>query len=469
MGESSFQSDEFRRTAPIPQLFCKYAVPGVIGILLMGMQTVVDGIILGNFAGAEALAGVNLALPFFSFIVALSVVLGVGCQTIVSVCMGRMDRHGADNALASGFWALAGISTVSAGLLLIFGPRLICYMGAEGDLLREALAYMQTLLPFFPFIAVMFFCDYMLKAMGRTFLSMGIITLIVSLNIGFDLLFIAVFGWGTWGAGLGTGMAFFAGMLLALPGIWGRGNMISVLRGKWRWKLVGRMLYNGASEGFSELSTGITALLFNIAVIKYMGIDGLTALAVVNYVLFIGVMIFLGISDGIIPVISYNHGAGLRDRIREVFRLAVKVNVVIGLVVCVVLSLFGERIILLFFREGNTASVQIAVGGLACYAVAFLINGFNILSSSFFTAIENAKTSIVVSLSRSLLFSSVGILLFPLLFGSQGIWLAVPVAELCTFLAALILLKRSRILSDVSARARGKGLPGIVTREEVNL
>lgn len=460
------QSEELRRTAPIPMLFRRYAIPGVIGLLFVGLQTVVDGIILGNFSGASALAGVNLALPFYSFVVAMAVVMGVGCQTMVSVRLGGMDRRGADDALTSGFLGLLGISLLSTGLLFAFGPQMLGLMGADEVLSKEAWGYMQALLPFFPFITIMFFCDYMMKAMGRTFLSVGLITLVVLLNVGLDLLFVAKFGWGTWGAGLSTGLSFAVGMVMALPAIVRRRNMVSVLRGRWKGRLVGKMLYNGSSEGFSELSAGITALLFNMAVIKYMGSEGVAALAAVNYILFVGVTIFLGISDGIIPIIGYNHGALLGGRVRETLRLAIKVNAVIGVAVCLALSLFGEQIVSLFFRAEAGDSARIAAVGLACYAFAFLLNGFNILASSFFTAIENARTSIIVSLMRSLLFSSAGILLLPLLFGSKGLWLAVPVAELCTFLVAVFLLKRSPILSPhvASAPDSGGAIDGIGQR-----
>ncbi len=438
-----FLSEELRLTAPIPRLFRRYAIPGVVGLLFVGLQTVVDGIILGNYAGAAALAGVNLFLPFYSFIIALAVVLGVGCQAMVSVRLGRMDRQGADDALTSGFLALTGISTLASILLLTVAPQIVGFMGVDDALREQTLGYMYSLLPFFPFITVMFFCDYQLKAMGRTLLSVGIISLVVLLNIGLDLLFIVVLKQGTWGAGLATGISFTAGMLLALPGIVGRRNMVSVLRGRWRANLVGKMMYNGSSEGFSEISSGITALLFNMAIMRYLGPAGVAALAAVNYILFIGVTIFLGISDGIIPIIAYNHGAGQKARIRKIVGLAIKVNAIIGLAVCLLLSLSGERIVSLFFRNGDQAVSYIAAGGLACYAFAFLLNGFNILASSYFTAIENARTSIIVSLMRSLLFSSAGILLLPVIFGPESIWFAVPAAELLTFLFALLLIKRS--------------------------
>lgn len=225
--------------------------------------------------------------------------------------------------------------------------------------------------------------------------------------------------------------------------MWGKKNKVSILKGRFRWRLVGNALYNGSSEGVSELSAGICAFLFNITMMRYLGEQGVAAFTALQYLLFIGVTVFLGVSDGVIPIISFNYGASLWERIRRVLMLAVRTNFVIGLFLFLLVTFFGEHLIVLFFNEDALEVLSIAKRGMGIYAFAFLLNGFNILTASYFTALGDARTSILVSLSRSLVLVAVNIVLFPRIWGIEGIWLVIPVAELCTAFISFVLVRRS--------------------------
>lgn len=431
------------RNGAIAPLFRKYAIPGVITLLFLGLQTIIDGIVLGNFVGANALASVSLILPSYSLICAIAVVIGVGCQTVISIRLGEQNKQGASDAFRSGFLFLIAFSVGISLITYMLAPQIARLLGTNDVLFQGAVNYFKALIPFFPCIVAMFFSDLILKALGHPIYSMIIMSSTVILNIILDLVFIALWEMGTSGAGLATGISFTVGALFNFPLVfWGQ-KLISFKKGIFSWKLLGKMMYNGSSEGLSELSAGISTLLFNLTLMKYWGESGVAAFTAINYVYFIGIIIFVGISDGVIPIVSYNYGAQQWARIKQVLRLAFISNLAIGIIIFLALTVFGEQIISLFFKTTEVDILKIATHGTSIYAFAFFLNGLNILSSSYFTAMANAKLSVIISLLRGLIFIIIGINILPLIFGIKGIWAAVPLAELLTFFVAFYLVKRS--------------------------
>lgn len=431
------------RDGAIAPLFRKYAIPGVIALLFVGLQTIIDGVVLGNFVGANALASVSLILPCYSFMAAVAIVIGVGCQTLISISLGRQDRQGGHDALRSAFLFLILFAVGVSILIYAFAPNIAKLLGANDVLLPGAVGYLRALIPFFPVIVAMFFSDYVIKSIGRPVYSMVVMSSTVILNIVFDLLFVAVWDMGTAGAGLATGLAFTIGAACNMPVILGKKCLVSIRKGRFQGKLLWQMAYNGSSEGMSELSSGISTLLFNLALMQYLGESGVAAFTAINYVFFIGVIIFLGISDGIIPIVSYNYGANQWLRIKQVLKIAAKSNFCIGVTLFLLLTFFGGQVISLFFNSSETEVIRIAAAGTSIYAFAFLINGFNILAASYFTAMANAKISIIISLLRGLVFVSIGIFVLPRIFGIEGIWYAVPLAEVLTLIVSVTLVRRS--------------------------
>lgn len=430
-------------TGEIPRLFMKYALPGVAGLLFLGIQSVIDGIVLGRFVGANALASVNLVLPCYSLISAFAIVMGIGGQTLVSISLGRGDKQEANNALRSVFVFLLGMSVVVSLVIFLSAGKIASFLGANEVLLPDAVHYIRALVPFFPLLCAMFFGDYIIKAMGHPLYATSVMGITVVLNIVLDLVFVAVLGWGVMGAGLATGIAFTMGACFNVPRLFSRHEVVAVQRGRYDRRLVWNAFYNGSSEGMSELSVAITVFLFNITMMRYLGESGVAAFTAINYILFIGTTVFLGISDGIIPIIGYNYGARQQECIKSILKLAARTNSLIGIGLFLLLLLFGEQVIGLFFKDHGSEAFEIASRGVSIYCFAFLLCGLNILASSYFTAIGNAKISIIISALRGLVFVGIGILVLPAVFGIDAIWYDVPIAEICTLSVSFWLVRRS--------------------------
>ena len=296
--------EQLLATGDIGYLFRKFGIPAIIGLLCIGFQPMVDGLFLGNFVGPDALAGVNLFMPLYTLITAATVVVGVGCQTIVSISLGQGNYQRAQDAFRSASLFLLLFTSFMAVASYIGAEAIGRTLGANDQLQPYIVNYIRQFAPFFPALALIFLGDYILKAIGRPYFALFLLGLVLLLNIVLDYVFIGILGMGVAGAALATGTAMTTSCLIMFSQLARRKSIVNIRQGNFSTRLVGRMLYNGSSEGLSELSAGITVLLFNWMMMKLFGADGVAAFTAVNYMLFLGVQLFVGLSDGIIPVFS---------------------------------------------------------------------------------------------------------------------------------------------------------------------
>lgn len=428
----------------VGSLVARYSIPAAIAFVFFSIQSIVDGIIVGNYLGPDALASVSLILPAYTIPSSIALILGIGTQTQMSIAMGEKNYLKAKTAFKTGAIAVIVYALLIRSLFSFFPEQLAQLMGAHGELFESSLSYIHGLMPFMAANLCYIFLDYMLKTLGYPRFSMIMVISVILLNIVLSILFVTQFDMGTFGVGLATGVSITTGCVVSAFVVFrqlGKGSNLGV-KGKFSWRLLGRMFYNGSSEGVTEIAMGVTIVLFNMTFMKYAGKEGVAAFAVTNYVIFIGTSILLGVSDGAIPVVSYNYGAGLRHRVREAFKVAVRANLIIGIIFLALLWLFGQYAISVFLDDSSQSVIDMAAQGSRIMGFAFVLNGFNIFSASFFTALDNAKWSLVISINRGLLIIVVGITVLPLMLGTSGIWLTVPLAELLTAFIAALLLRR---------------------------
>lgn len=441
--KSNLDDKHLLERAPVSRIFLKYALPSVVTMVFFGVQSLVDGIVVGNHLGSDALGGINIILPFFSFIMVMSLIVGIGSQTLVSMELGRKNTEKAQDAMSTGFWALAAVSLVATVFLVPFAKPLTSLMGADERLLPHSLAYLEGLFPFILPLTLCFYSDAMLKALGHPKFSMIIMSLSVVINVLLTVYFVMGLNWGTTGASVATGLAFTVGLLISGSITFNPKQRLSMLKGRFHMQLLRRAAYNGSSEGVSEVAAAISILIINLTVVRLLGADGVAAFTAINFVNFIGVLLFLGISDGLIPVLSYNYGAGNYERVRRLFSFAVVVNMSIGILVFIVLQLFGSHAILLFFDSSENPAFQIAADGLHIFAFVFLANGLNVLIIAYFTALGEAHKSFFIAVLRGLVFLLIGVTVLPMFLGVNGVWAAIPLAELLALGVALLLTHRT--------------------------
>lgn len=429
----------------IRPMFMRYAMPGVVSMLFMALQAMVDGWIVGRLISADALAAVNITMPIYAIVTALTIVIGVGTQAQVGLHLGGGDYAGVKHALWSSALGLAAFSVVGTLVINLFAEPMVAILGANEDLMHHAVNYVHGVMPWLVGLTALLYFDYQLKALGQPRAAMVIMTSTIILNTTLSLLFVGHFDMGTLGAGLGTGVSFTVGAVAyafyffrALC----RNRELYREKGRFSFRTLWHICYNGSSEGLTEVAVAIVTFLFNITLMAYAGKGGVAAFTLINNILYFGICIALGISNGIVPIISYNYGAKLYHRVSKVTMLAIKTNLCCGVFFIAVLGLFGASIIGIFIDVSETAVLDMASHGALLASLAFLFNGFNIYAASYFTAIDRPDLSLLIAALRGLVLLAPLILLLPKTWGIDGIWLTTPLAEMATAIVAIFLMRK---------------------------
>lgn len=432
--------------APIPGLFFKFTIPAILSMLLIGVQSIIDGLFLGRVCGSLELAAVNLAQPFMQTIFGLTLLLSIGGLSLAGRQLGAADHTSAQTTLQTVFRAITGVMLMILLIGACFSTPLAQLLGANEQLQSHTATYIRILSLFAPLTGLMVHLGFLQRLINRPerYLISAIVSLVV--NILLDYLFIVHLGWGITGAALGTGLAYTASFLVVAPVFFKPQTVWSFRQGAFNWRILPTIMANGSSEAVASASAAITVFLFNLIFMHFLGTDGVAAFTVINYLSQIALLLMFGVADGISPLVSYNSGHGSHHRVKSVMKMGLHANLLIGLALFFPLFL-GSRELTGLFIPNQPELLELTAKGAKLYAFAFLFSGFSLLYSSYFTAIGAALYSALVAFGRGLLFIIPGLILLPQLFGTNGIWLAIPVAEIATVVLTLFLLKRHRAKS----------------------
>lgn len=427
---------------PVGKLFVKYSIPSVIAMIVFSLYIVVDGIFVGNVVGSAGLSAVNLAMPFFGVAMALGTMVAIGGGTITSIDLGRGDREEARRSFSLAFYILTAITLSLSVFTLLFTPTIAKILGSSEEIMPLVVEYLRALCLFLATFVGSSYLSANLRVMGKPNHAMVADIIGAGLNIVLDYIFIVEFGWGLAGAGVASGLAFTIGFLFALVQYLKKDSILKFVKANFDTKKVIKIFYNGSSEGITQFAVAFSNYIFNIVLMIKIGEMGVSAFSIILYISSLVVAVFAGICNGISPIISFNHGAKNKERIEKLLKIAIITISIIG-VLSTILMMFGGETLIAMFTEGDEALVSLTVEATRIYSIAFIVNGLNILSSAYFTAIEDAKTSAIISALRGAILIVVFIVLLPMIFGETGIWLTVPFSEALTVIVAFNYIKKS--------------------------
>lgn len=415
----------------------RFVIPSVAMMILTSIYGVVDGLFVSNFVGKTPFAAVNLVIPFTMILGAFGFMLGTGGTALVAKTLGEGRQEEANRIFSMLIYFALGLGV----LLTIFGiavlKRIVIKMGADDAMLRHCMIYGRIVLLGIPF--------YMLQNMFQNFLiaaekpQLGLIVTIAAgvTNMVLDALFIAVLGWGVAGAAAATALGQCVGGLIPFV-YFARKNSsrLALVKTKLLGGALLRTCTNGSSELVSNISMSLVGMLYNAQLMKVAGENGVAAYGVILYVNFIFIAIYLGYAYGSAPIVAFNYGAGKKAELQNVLKKSLKLLLGTGIVLLSIGVLFAGVLSGLFV--GYDAQLYaMTVRGLRFYAVSFLLNGFNIYGSSFFTALNNGVVSAAISFLRTVVFEVAAVLILPLFFGLDGVWCAITVAELASILITI--------------------------------
>ena len=424
----------------------RFTFPSIIMMIFTSIYSVIDGLFVSNFAGKTALAAINIIYPFIMAVGALGFMMGTGGSALVGRLLGEGEKEKANKTFSLIVYttAIAGILLSALAFLLV--PTVSRLFGASGQLLDYCILYGRICLLSMPCFMLqnVFQCFFITAEKPR--LGLDVVLSAGITNMVLDFLFVAVFGLGLKGAAIATVCGEIIGGLVPILYFAGRNHSLLRLgRTSFDAGSILKTCTNGSSELMTELSSSVVTVLYNTQLMKIAGENGVAAYSTIMYVNFIFVAIFLGYSLGSAPIISFHYGAGNHDELKNMRKKSLRLIAVWGIGMTIISHIFALPFAR-FFVGYDSELLAMTIHGFRIYAFVYLLNGFNIFGSSFFTALNNGMVSATISFLRTLVFEVICILLLPVYFGIDGIWSAVLVAEalaLCVT-SFFLITKRSR-------------------------
>lgn len=424
----------------------RFTFPSIVMMVFTSIYSVVDGFFVSNFAGKTAFASLNLIFPFVMILGGMGFMIGTGGTALVSLVLGTGDREKANRYFSMMVYLtlLLGIVVSVAGIL--FTRPMAVFLGATPEMIEDCVIYGRIV---FGFITA-----FMLQNVFQSFLiaaekpKLGLAATIGAgvTNMFLDALFVGAFQWGVAGAALATGISQCVGGLLPLLYfIRPNTSLLRLTRAKLELKPLLQACANGSSELMSNISASIVSMIYNFQLLRYIGENGVSAYGVLMYVQFIFIAIYIGYSIGAAPIISYHYGAGNQAELKNMLKKSVLLMGGASVVLTAAAFLLAAPLSSLFV--GYDAELfALTCHAFRLFAFSFLLAGFNIFTSSFFTALNNGAISAAISFMRTLLFQSASVVILPLLFGVDGIWYAITVAEVfaCVLSATFLFAKRGK-------------------------
>lgn len=419
----------------------KFVFPSIIMMIFTSIYSVVDGLFVSNFVGKSAFAAVNLVMPFLMALSALGFMIGTGGSAIVAKTLGEGKTEKANE-----YFSMLVYVTIAGGLFftcvqVVLIKPIAIFMGAEGELLKNCILYGR--------LSSISLTAFMLQNVFQSFFvtaekpKLGL-TVIISAgvtNMVLDLLFVGIFRWGLAGAAVATVCGECIGGLTPLL-YFGRKNTGKLRLGKAKFhgNILWKTCTNGSSELMTNLSSSIVNSMYNLQLMKFSGENGVAAYGTIMYVNFIFSAIFIGYSIGSAPIVSYHYGAQNHSELKNMLQKSLRLISITSIFQVILAQLIATPLAQIFVGYDQELFL-LTRHGFRIFSLTFLICGFNIYGSSFFTALNNGPLSAMISFLRTLVFQLGVVLLLPILLGIDGIWGSVAMAEamaLCVTLICLI-------------------------------
>ena len=433
----------------------QFVIPSVAMMVFISIYGIVDGFFVSNFAGAIPFAALNLIFPMIMILGSGGFMLGTGGNAVVSKALGEGDSERANRIFSMLVYAttLIGVILSIAGILLA-RPVAAYFASMEKEMTMEERAILIEYCVIYARIILAALPMFMLQNVFQGFFvtaekpRLGLyVTLAAGIsNMVLDALFVVGFKGGLVGAAIATALSQCVGGALPLFYFFRKND--SLLRlGKTRFegKVFAGICFNGLSELMTNIALSVVAIVYNAQLMHYVALNGVSAYGIINYIGFIFIAVFIGYAVGVSPIVGYHYGAENKEELKNILNKSSMIMGVLGILMTLIAVVFAEPFAKIF-TDGDKELLMLTVRGMRLYSLCFLICGFNIFVSSFFTALSNGAISLFLSFFRTFVFPVVAVFILPLLWQVDGIWLSIAAADLLGLLLsfACLLWKRKR-------------------------
>ena len=420
-----------------------FTIPTMIMMVFLSLYTIIDGIFVSRFVGQDALSAINITLPLSTLTWGIAIMFATGGSAIVAKKLGEGRPLEAKQNFTLIVLCATFIGIMLMILELTFLEPIIKFLGATDDLFPYCKQYISIITFFAPISILKSLFEYFMVTANNP--KLGLINTLVGgfANIILDYVFIVVFKMGIAGAALATAIGMLIPSIIGIIYFLNKKNYLHFEKPTFDYKVLLQSAANGSSEMVTNLSSGVTTLLFNLMMIKYLGVDGVAAITIVLYAQFLLISVYLGFSSGAAPLISYSYGEQNSNELKKLIRYSYRFIFVASIMTFILSYVLAPVIIKIF--TGETSDVyQITLNGFNLFSISFLTIGVNIFASAMFTAFSNGKISVLISTMRTLILVIIGIIILPPVLGVNGIWLTIPFAEIITLFISVFLTKKYR-------------------------
>ena len=420
-----------------------FALPTTIMMVVMSLYTIVDGVFVSRYVSTNALSSINIVYPVINIVLGISVMLSTGSSAIVAKKMGEGRPDSARGTFTTIILLNIVIGLAIAILGNLFATPLSLMLGSSEVLLANCVTYLRWQLAFAPALMLQILFQMYFVTEGRPGIGLFLTLLAGISNAVLDYVLIVPMGLGIAGAAIATVTGY---MIPAVIGL----IYFSCSR-KCLWLVHPHMekgelkdtCINGSSEMVTNLSSGIITFLFNLAMMHFAGEDGVAAITIIQYSQFLLNALFMGFSQGVSPVISFNYGSQNHSQLKQVFKTSLIFTVATSLATFLLAQLTGSLVVGIFAEPGSQV-YGLARHGFTIFAFSFLFSGLTIFASALFTALSDGRISAVISFVRTFGLIITSLLVLPFLIGIDGVWLAIPIAELGGVALSIYYIKKHR-------------------------
>ena len=422
----------------------RFTLPSIIMMIFTSVYCAVDGLFVANFVGITQFAALNLIFPFVQLLGCIGFMFSSGGSALVSATLGMKQKEKSNRIFSMLTYVVIGTGIVIALLGIIFVRPVAVWMGADQDILPYCVIYGRILLAATPGLMLQVLFQSFLVTAEKPGLGL-LVTVIAGIgNILLDALFILVFRWGLAGAAAATGISQCISGFIPLVYFSRKNNsLLRLCRAKIDLRALFRICTNGLSELVTNISMSVVSILYNFQLMKLAGENGVAAYGAVMYINFAFAAIFIGYSIGVAPVIGFHYGAQNHSELKGLFRKSNTLVAATSIALAASAFLLAEPMARLFVGS-EPALLEITVTAFRFFSLAVLFAGFSIFGSAFFTALNNGVVSAAISFLRTLVFQILLVLLLPIFFDLDGVWLSLGLAEILATIVTIIFYSAKR-------------------------
>lgn len=422
----------------------RFTFPSIIMLVFSSVYGVVDGYFVSNYAGKTSFAAVNFIMPVLMILGCIGFMFGTGGGALIAKTLGEKDDKKANEIFTMIVAVSVGVGVILTVLGIALMPLISLLLGADGKMLDDSVLYGRIVTIGLPFYILQYEFQCLFATAGKPKLGLYVTAAAGVTNMVLDYLLVAVFPLGIIGAAAATAFSQFVGGVIPL--IYFLRENSSLLRFT-KFKFDGRALFktctNGSSEFLSNIAMSVVSMLYNRQLMRYAGEDGVSAYGVLMYVGMIFMAVFVGYSVGVAPIVGYNYGAQNKEQLKNILRKSTVVIFVTAVAMFAASEFLSAPLSRIYVGYDQNL-LEITVDAFKIFSFAFLFSGFAIFGSSFFTALNDGLTSALISFFRTLVFQAASVLIFPLIWDLDGIWISIVAADVMAVALTLVFVFAKR-------------------------